>query len=431
MRLVTNKFFEAYIDLKKLSRRYESLNRKNEDRWDSLDLDDITTDVETPSKADIADAIRELEILDDNVINGGERKVKSNGDIEVDNRMATLDLDPGRGSKSKSDDDIKADLRTAGLDIDDNPSAELDHEDGKIRDLDFDEHGADVKSKKSNLGGLGKLDIDGIDDSTIVANIEDVYVGLASDNGEVVKGLIKRYAADIKNTEKLKEIMLTHAVQGNYESLRAICGDMTITLSDREKELDYIDKGDIESALKRLRKIARSLTGEKNTYGLIPNAIANCKPDDQIRYINIVDFLHEMLGIPIFPVFYRGAIVLHCYEMAEFLFGELSEDDISTELLLGRNGLIGRTVDYTDMPEDIIVQIVKSAIPSKKAIAKFKSTDLIKVLNFAAKSEKAFGLVVNRLTEYPSKAMLVFNKLEDADDNRLSAAQMKAIEDIQ
>lgn len=429
MRLVTNKLFEAYIALK-------SRKRKFEDRWDSLDLDDVTTNVETPSDSEVDAAVRELDLVDDAIIDGGERKVKANGDIEVDNRMASLDIDDPapRKTKSKSNTPDTADARTMGLEIDDNPSAEKEHpEDDWRLDYDLDDKSS-VSSNSTDSefdNAIGKLDYDDdVNTDSIVASVEDVYTAMASDNGETVKGLIKRYGKELTDVERLKEIMLAHAVNGNYNSLRAVCGDMTISLTEREKELGYIDPSEVSRTLKRLRKIARSLTGENNTYGLIPNAIANCTPETQVNYINVVDFLHEFLGIPVFPLFYRGAITLHCYDMASYLYDELPEGFIDDKLVFGKNGLALRIQNYNDAPEDIMVNVVKSIVPDNRKAARMNSSNLALLFNCCASNDKAFNMLMGRLRGASAKAALVYDYLEDMSNCHLSKQQMDAINNL-
>ena len=100
------------------------------------------------------------------------------------------------------------------------PVRELDFDDKgktvKVKDggddaieFDLDEKGKDVKQKASNIGAIGALDYDSdIDTSKLTASIDDVYTALKSDDPRIVKAMIKRYAADIKDVDEIKEMLL-------------------------------------------------------------------------------------------------------------------------------------------------------------------------------------------------------------------------------
>ena len=86
-KVVTNESFETYIDY--LS-RYRGRGKRFEDRWDSLDLDDITTDVNVPSEVEVDDAVRELDLFDDVAVKTGADDVY----VGSDGKLRLLDLDP-------------------------------------------------------------------------------------------------------------------------------------------------------------------------------------------------------------------------------------------------------------------------------------------------------------------------------------------------
>ena len=410
LKLYTNEAFSRLV-----AKDYVGF-RKNEGRWDSLDLDDLTTDINVPTQGEIDSAIRELDLVDDAVINtGATPSVDNTGAIELDFDDKKPKKKPGRKSKKLKmqldDDTIQAvgELDFDDKDADDKPS---DAYDG-VRELDLD-NGKDTISKRdSKFGAIGKLDYDDdINADSIVATVEDVYIGLASSDGDVVQGLIKRYASELDDSEKLKEIMLTHAVQGNYDSLRAVCGDMRITLTPKEKELGYIDKAEVDKALKKLRKLARSLTGANNTYGLIPNAIANCKLNDQLNCINIVDFLYEILGIPLQPVFYRGAFLMHCYDLADYLLEELGDDALSTELMFGKNGLVKRASSFNDVP-DRTLKVLSSTVLSSSNVKRLKSKDLSEFIVMYFNCGGSISELKKMIDFSSTKGELIIDYIED------------------
>lgn len=416
LRLIKNKYFESYINKR----------CKRESRWDSLDLDDITTDIDVPSQSEIDSAVRELEILDDAAIETGFVPTvdPGTGTIELDFDDKKPKKKPGRPSKKlkmKSDDTDDLPVRELDLDNGSNKSSSKSDTDS-VRELDLDSGVTNTNKKDSNIGSaIGNLDYDAdIDTSNLIASIDDVYVGLASSNGEVVQGLIKRYANDLTDVERLKEIMLTHAIQGNYDSLRSVCGDMRITLTAKEKELGYIDKSDVDKILRKLRKIARSLTGANNTYGLIPNAIANCNPNSQIEYINIVDFLYEILGMSLQPIYYRGAFLMHCYDLADYILDEL--DEIPVELLFGKNGLIKRSASYTDIPSESLRKLISSV-----NIKQLKSSDIGELLIMCIDDDKCVDEIKKAVKFTSVKGDLVLSYLED--NGRLTDAQIAKLTD--
>jgi len=374
-RVVTNESFERYIDY--LSRGRRRGRRFYEDRFDSLDLDDITADIDVPSEGEVNDDVRELDLFDDVAIQTGAQDVE----VAADGKLRLLDLDP-EGSPNKKSSEPDRDRRTAGLDLYDEPKkkdepkslplgrrarhdailkdlakqqADAKSKEEPVRELDFDDKGKEVKQKKSNVGAIGALDYDAdIDTSKIAASIEDVYTALASSDSRIVKAMVKRYAADITDENKIKEIQLAHAIKLNYESLRVMCGDMRVAITDKEKKLGFIDRDEIKKALQRFESIADKLTGENNTYGLIPNAIVSCSQENQLQCKNVIDFLVTWLELPVMPIYFRGAAVRHLYDVASFLLSKMPDVQFSTEFLTGKKGLLTRIKNYNDIPKSFI-----------------------------------------------------------------------------
>jgi hypothetical protein len=390
-KVVTNESFEKYIDYITRGR-----GRRFEDRFDTLDLDDITADVNVPSEGEVDAAVRELDLFDDAAVKTGAGDVEVGGDGKL--RLLDFDDNPSKKSRNVIGTSDKADARIAGLDLDDNPSkngnkASTDKEDDDIRELDLDDKGKDVKDKKSNVGAIGALDYDDdIDTSKLAASIEDVYVALASEDPKTVKAMIKRYASDITDKEKIKEIMLAHAVKLNYDSLRVMCGDMKVTLTAKEKELGFIDRNDIKDALARFKSIASTLTGENNTYGLIPNAIVSCSPEDQIKCINIIDFLVTWCNLPIMPIYFRGSMTRRLYDVASYLSSEMDDVKFDEGFLTGSRGLLTRIKNYDDVPKKLI-EVIAERMDTKKLSSRIIGDFVIMCLsnknNAAAK--KAFA----------------------------------------
>lgn len=388
-KVVKNESFDKYIDYIMRGR-----GRRFEDRWDSLDLDDVAADVEVPSNSEISTAVRELDLFDDVAIKTGAGDVKVGGDGKL--RLLDFDDEPAKKS-SKSDDDEKPDSRTKGLDWDDN--------------------GNKVDNKKSAIGGvIGALDYDDdIDTSKVAASIDDVYAALSSADPKVVKSMIKRYAADITDENKIKDVLLGHAVQLNYESLRVMCGDMKVVLSAKEKQIEYIDRGEITKALERFKKIASKLDGSNNTYGLIPNAIVSCNENDQIKCTNIIDFLMTWCELPLVPMYFRGAVVKKCYSLAEFLIDNMPDVKFSAEFLAGARGLLTRAKNYIDIPNNVLNKIVE-----RTDINKLRSAiigDLI-IMMANNKNNKAVKDIYEKCKD--NKKYMVIDYIED---NELAAFQ--------
>ncbi len=373
LRVVTNETFERYIDFLVKKEKFESRHRriKFEDRFSDLDLDDITADVTAPADGEIDSAVRDLDLFDDIAIKTGAKDVEVGGD----GRLRLLDFDePVKSKSSKSD---KGDARTAGLDLDPKGAKEKDHpEDDRTRELDFDDKGAANSSDKSNVGAIGSLDYDDdVDTSNVAASIEDVYAALASDDPNTVKSIIKRYAPDIKDKNKIRDAMLVHATNLNLQCLRVLCGDMKIVLTAKEKKLGYVDRDDIKAALERLKNVARTLTGANNTYGLIPNAVVSCTPDNQVKCMNVIDFLKEWCELPIIPLYFRGAVIRHCYDLANYLLDEIG-GTLPLDILTGSKGLLNRMKSLDDMPSSLMSKIA-IAIAGLKAISSSQLGDLV------------------------------------------------------
>lgn len=345
-KLVTNENFERYINYTSKRNR-----RKFEDRWDTLDLDDIVANIEIPSEGEIDAAVRELDLFDDAAIKSGANDVKVGSDGKLD-----LDFDDdGQAVRLRGSDKARV------MDFDDKgKTVRSNGDDDKVREVDLDDKGKEVDDRKSNLGSIGKLDYDDdIDTSKIAANIEDVYTTLESDDVRNVKAMIKRYAGDIKDTNKIKKAMLAQAVKLNYECLRALCGDMKVQLSKKEKDLGFINRDEINDALVKFKEIASKLDGSNNTYGLIPNAIVSCKPEDQdqIKCNNIIDFLRTYLNLPVHPMFLRGAITNKLYSVADQLADIIPNEEIDNAFMSGRKGFFARMKDHTDIPSSLLKKI--------------------------------------------------------------------------
>ena len=434
-KVVTNESFETYIDY---ISRCRGRGKRFEDRWDSLDLDDITTDVNVPSEGEVDDAVRELDLFDDVAVKTGADDVY----VGSDGKLRLLDLDPD-GNKNKKSSEPDIDRRTAGLDFDDEPKkkdwrqslpigrraradamfkylakqqADARNNEEPVRELDLDEKGVDVKKKISNVGAIGTLDYDDdIDTSNIAATIEDVYTALASEDARTVKAMIKRYAGDITDSKKISEVLLAHAVKLNYESLRVMCGDMKVVLTAKEKELGFINRADIKDALTRFKTIASKLTGENNTYGLIPNAIVSCSPEDQTKCINVIDFLITWCGLPLMPIYFRGAVTRRLYDVADFLLDEMPDVKFNEDFLAGRRGLLTRVKNYDDVPKKLIERIAER-IDTKKLSSSIIGDFVIMCLS--NNNNKAVKKVFETCSENKKEMIVGY-----VDDNDASAYQ--------
>lgn len=384
--VITNESFERYLDF--LNRRdiFESRRRKlkYEGRFDSLDLDDITADITVPTDGEIDDAKRELDLFDDIAIKTGASDVN----VDSDGQLRLLDLDPVGSPVSKH------------------------KEDDKFRELDFDETGKKVSKSKSNIGNvIGSLDYDDdIDTSDVAASIDDVYACLSSDDPRTVSAMIKRYSVDIKDRNKIRDAMLVQATNMNLPCLKILCGDMDIKLTAKEKKLGFIDESDISMALDKLKAIASSLTGANNTYGLIPNAIVACTQESQIDCMNVVDFLKEWCDLPIIPLYFRGAMIRHCYDLASYLYDEL-DDDLSLDLFTGPKGLINRMKQLDDIPQQLMIKIASSFIKLKSVKSDIIGDMIIAMSRSGGK--RSIKMILDTLSGY--KREFVIDYIDDTD----------------
>ena len=410
LRVVTNDSFERYIDYLSLKAKFESTHRKLkfEDRFSDLDLDDITANITAPTDGEVANAVRELDLFDDMATKVGAKDIG----VDSDGKLRILDLDEPDTVTPIGQPYYRGDDRTAGLDLDSTPGKVKDHpEDDKVRELDFDDVGAKNSKSKSNIGAIGALDYDDdIDMSGIAASIDDVYAALASYDPKTVKSIVKRYSADIKDKNKIRDALLIHASNLNLPCLRILCGDMKITLTAKEKEVGYIDKADIAAALDRFKSVASSLTGANNTYGLIPNAIVSCTPETQVNCINVVDFLKEWCNLPIIPLYFRGALIRHCYDLASYLLDEIN-NEIPLDIYVGPKGIITRMKTLNDIPSSLLSRIVDGLLKVKR-IGSQTLGDLIIVM-----AENHDRLSIKKLFDSLSevKQDLVLDYIEDTD----------------
>ena len=384
--VITNESFERYLDFLNTRDIFESRRRKlkYEGRFDSLDLDDITTDITAPTDGEIDDAKRGLDLFDDIAIKTGANDVK----VDSDGQLRLLDLDPVGSPVRKH------------------------KEDDKFRELDFDETGKKVSKSKSNIGNvIGSLDYDDdIDISDVAASIDDVYACLSSDDPRTVSAMIKRYSVDIKDRNKIIDAMLVQATNLNLPCLKILCGDMDIKLTAKEKKLGFIDESDINAALDRLNIIASSLTGANNTYGLIPNAIVACTQESQIDCMNVVDFLKEWCGLPIIPLYFRGAMIRHCYDLASYLYDEL-DDDLSLDLFTGQKGLINRMKQLDDIPPQLMIKIASSFIKLKSVKSDIIGDMIIAMSRSGGK--RSIKMILDALSDY--KREFVIDYIDDTD----------------
>lgn len=388
--VITNESFERYLDF--LNRRdiFESRRRKlkREGRFDNLDLDDITADITAPTDSEIDDAKRELDLFDDIAIKTGASDVK----VDADGQLRLLDLDPVGSPVHKH------------------------KEDDKFRDLDFDETGKKVSKSKSNIGNaIGSLDYDDdIDTSEVAASIDDVYACLSSDDPRTVSAMIKRYSVDIKDRDKIRDAMLVQATNLNLPCLKILCGDMDIKLTAKEKKLGFIDESDISAALDRLNAIASSLTGANNTYGLIPNAIVACTQESQINCMNVVDFLKEWCGLPIMPLYFRGAMIRHCYDLASYLYDEI-DGDLSLDIFTGPKGIINRMKKLDDIPQQLMIKIASSFIKLKSVKSDIIGDMIIAMSRSGGK--RSIKMILDTLSDY--KREFVIDYIDDTDSSAM------------
>ena len=390
--VITNESFERYLDFLNRCDIFESIRRKlkREGRFDNLDLDDITTDITAPTDSEIDDAKRELDLFDDIAIKTGASDVK----VDVDGQLRLLDLDPVGSPVRKH--------------------KEYD----KFRDLDFDETGKKVSKSKSNIGNvIGSLDYDDdIDTSEVAASIDDVYACLSSDDPRTVSAMIKRYSVDIKDRDKIRDAMLVQATNLNLPCIKILCGDMDIKLTAKEKKLGFIDESDISAALDRLNAIASSLTGANNTYGLIPNAIVACTQESQIDCMNVVDFLKEWCGLPIMPLYFRGAMIRHCYDLASYLYDEI-DGDLSLDIFTGPKGLINRMKKLDDIPQQLMIKIASSFIKLKSVKSDIIGDMIIAMLRSGGK--RSIKMILDTLSGY--KREFVIDYIDDTDSSAMDA----------
>ena len=388
--VITNESFERYLDFLNMRDIFESRRRKlkREGRFDNLDLDDITADITAPTDSEIDDAKRELDLFDDIAIKTGASDVK----VDADGQLRLLDLDPVGSPVRKH------------------------KEDDKFRDLDFDETGKKVSKSKSNIGNvIGSLDYDDdIDTSEVAASIDDVYACLSSDDPRTVSAMIKRYSVDIKDRDKIRDAMLVQATNLNLPCIKILCGDMDIKLTAKEKKLGFIDESDISAALDRLNAIASSLTGANNTYGLIPNAIVACTQESQIDCMNVVDFLKEWCGLPIMPLYFRGAMIRHCYDLASYLYDEI-DGDLSLDIFTGPKGIINRMKILDDIPQQLMIKIASSFIKLKSV-----KSDIIGDMIIAmsrSDGKRSIKMILDTLSDY--KREFVIDYIDDTDSSAM------------
>lgn len=388
--VITNESFERYLDLLNRRDRFESRRRRLrcEGRFDNLDLDDITANITAPTDGEIDDAKRELDLFDDIAIKTGAGDVK----VDVDGQLRLLDLDPIGSPVHKH------------------------KEDDKFRELDFDETGKKVSKSKSNIGNaIGSLDYDDdIDTSEVAASIDDVYACLSSDDPRTVSAMIKRYSVDIKDRDKIRDAMLVQATNLNLPCLKILCGDMDIKLTAKEKKLGFIDESDISAALDRLNAIASSLTGANNTYGLIPNAIVACTQESQIDCMNVVDFLKEWCDLPIIPLYFRGAMIRHCYDLASYLYDEI-DGDLSLDIFTGPKGLINRMKQLDDIPQQLMIKIASSFIKLKSVKSDIIGDMIIAMSRSGGK--RHIKMIFDKLSDY--KREFVIDYIDDTDTSAM------------
>lgn len=388
--VITNESFERYLDFLNRREILESRRRKlkHEGRFDNLDLDDITADITAPTNSEIDDAKRELDLFDDIAIKTGASDVK----VDADGQLRLLDLDPTGSPVRKH------------------------KEDDKFRDLDFDDTGKKVSKSKSNIGNaIGSLDYDDdIDTSEVAASIDDVYACLSSDDPRTVSAMIKRYSVDIKDHDKIRDAMLVQATNLNLPCLKILCGDMDIKLTAKEKKLGFIDESDISAALDRLNAIASSLTGANNTYGLIPNAIVACTQESQIDCMNVVDFLKEWCGLPIIPLYFRGAMIRHCYDLASYLYDEI-DGNLSLDIFTGPKGLINRMKQLDDIPQQLMIKIASSFIKFKSVKSDIIGDMIIAMSQSGGK--RAIKMILDTLSDY--KLEFVIDYIDDTDESTM------------
>lgn len=309
-----NKYSDSYMA------RLSFRKRRYEGRYDTLDFDDDPVNI--PSDSEIDNSVRELDFVD----NVALKKKASN--ISVDSS-------------------------------------------GNIS-LDLDDKGKKVTSRDSHVGAIGSLDYDDdVDTSKVLASIDDVYNALSSDDPEDVAFTIKRYAGDIVDADRIKNAIRTQTSKLNLGGLRYMCGDMKVSLTPEEKKLKFINASEVRSVLKRFEAIASKLDGEGKKVGLIPDAIKACNKngteENQEKCIDIINYLSGKFNFQINPLYFRGAVVHECYDLAKFLYKKIEKDlqsyeEINKDFFRNKiKGLLVRTKGHK-LPSDIVGIMLNMAI---------------------------------------------------------------------
>lgn len=162
--------------------------------------------------------------------------------------------------------------------------------------------------------------------------------------------------------------------------------------------------------LDKLKAIASTLTGANNTYGLIPNAIVACTKESQIDCMNVVDFLKEWCELPIIPLYFRGAMIRHCYDLASYLYDEL-DDNLSLDLFTGQKGLINRMKQLDDIPPQLMIKIASSFIKLKSVKSDIIGDMIIAMSRSGAK--RSIKMILDALSGY--KREFVIDYIDDTD----------------
>lgn len=423
VKVFTNKTFEKYINKTNYRRKYE-------DRWDSLDFDDIAN-IDVPSNSEVDQAVSNLSDVDKIALKTGadDLVVDNDGKIRLldlddigkkprkkiarkDNRFATLDLDAGKKQRKKR---TGKDDRFATLDLDDSDYTD-DQQLGKSNryaDLDMDDAGSGETSGSSGIGAIGILDYDDdVSTDNIIATIDDVYIALSSDNPKVVESIIKRYANDITDKSRAVEVLLAQAVKINYDCLRILCGDMKVSFTTKEKQLNYCTKEEVTRRLNWLKSIASTLSGVGNTYGLIPNAIVSCSKSQQTDCINLIDFLISWCNLPLLPVYFRGSVSRKLYDVARFILDELPAGSLSRDIVSGNKGLFARIIQHADIPKALLSDIIAKSINKRLPIETIGDATIVCIKN----NFKAGLKQIDDTIDFESyKGDLVIEYIDDSD----------------
>lgn len=114
------------------------------------------------------------------------------------------------------------------------------------------------------------------------------------------------------------------------------------------------------------------------------------------------------------PLYFRGAMIRHCYDLAGYLYDEI-DGDLSLDIFTGPKGLINRMKQLDDIPQRLMIKIASSFIKLKSVKSDIIGDMIIAMSRSGGK--RSIKMIFDMLSDY--KREFVIDYIDDTDQSAM------------